>query len=239
MNVGCECCLLILWARAMRTTIGDHRVIRDMLVQRARDPNRVGDTDFFRECTWAIYTAGVKMKTVEQRWSQIEQAFLHWDYHQVCRDETSARTAAMRIRVRNYNRKVDAVIQIAQWMCRQGWEAIRKELLYGLTQDAQGNYVPSPNTIPYLDRLPMIGETNAIFVLKNMGYDVAKPDRLLQRLAAGYGYPSDRDGVQQFAFDISGLVGERISVVETVLWNAVSSKAVLAFTCPSCGAKRN
>ena len=235
MRICCDCCLLMLWARSIRATLGDPQVVRDILMQRARDPIRIRDKDFFRECAWAIYTSGINMNVVEQRWDQLEQAFSHWDYQQVCRDETSARTAAMRIRVRNYNRKADAVIQIAQWMCKQGWDAIRRELLYGLTQDAQGNYGVGPNTIPYLDRLPMIGETNAIFVLKNIGYDLAKPDELLKKLAANFDYQPDKHGVQQFALDISKLVLERISVVETVLWNAVHSKADMSFTCPCCG----
>lgn len=239
MYVCCECCLLMLWARAIRGTVGDPRVVRDILIQRARDPSKIGDSDFFRECAWAVYTAAVKMKVVEERWTQIEQAFLRWDYQEICKHEASVRSAAMRIPVRNYRRKVDAVIAIAHWMCQEGWDTIANKLQGGLTRDTQGNYVPAQGIIPYLDRRPMIGETNAIFVLKNLGYDVAKPDMLLKRLAAKFGYPGDTDGVQRFALDISGLTLERVSVVETVLWNAVSSKAALSFTCPSCGTKRN
>jgi len=240
MGNCCGCCLLMLWARAIRAILADQRVIRDILLQRDRDPHKVSDKDFPRECAWAIYTAGTTFKTVEGKWKQIEQALLEWDYQRICQDKNTVRNNALQdgLRVRNAVRKVDAVISIAQWMNQTGWATIREQLLKDVKQDKQGNFVPSRDLIPYLDRLPMVGETNARFIAKNLGYDLAKPDRLLKSLAAKFGYPSNATGVQQFASDISQLVFERISVVETVLWNACNSKADLSFECPCCGRQR-
>jgi len=236
VNNNCYCCLLMLWARAIRAILANQKAIGEVLLQRDRDPRKVSEKDFFKECAWAIYVARFRVDTVRKKWPELEAAFLHWDYQQVCKNIASVRAAALR--VINSARKADAVIQVAQWMCQTGWPTISERLLDGLTKDNQGNFVPDPQLITYLDRLPMIGETNAIFILKNMGYDLAKPDVLLTKLAPKFDYRGDKDGVQQFASDISQLVIERISVVEAVLWNAVSSKAELSFECPRCGGQR-
>ena len=236
MNSRCHCCLLMLYARAIRAILARQQAIEDILAQRKRDPSEVSDKDFFRECAWAIYVAGFRVETVRKKLPELEQAFLDWDYQRVCQNTSDIRTVALR--VINSLRKVNAVIAVAQWMCETGWPTIRKRLLDRLTKDEQGNFVPDPELITYLDSLPMVGEISAIFILKNLGYDVAKPDTWLRRLAAKFDYPAAKDGVQQFASDISQLVFARISVVETALWNASSSKADLSFECPCCGRQR-
>jgi hypothetical protein len=225
----------MLWARAMRAILVNQQAIEDILVQRKRDPSELSDKDFFRECAWAIYVAGFRVETVRKKLPELEQAFFHWDYQRVYQNKAGVRNAATR--AINRPDKADAVIAIAQWMCETEWATIRKRLLDGLRKD-QGNFLPDRELITYLDQQPMIGEITAIFILKNLGYDVAKPDIWLGRLAAKFDYPVAKDGVQQFAFDISRLVFERISVVETVLWNASSSKADLSFECQSCGRQR-
>lgn len=238
MNTHCHCCLLMLWARAIRAILDNECAVKDVIMQRQRDPRKVQDKDFFRECAWAIYNIRAPYDAVIKIWPDIEKAFFYWNYQLVCQNIDEVRAAATRIRIWNSVRKAEAVIKIAQWMCQTGWETIRKQLLNGLRQDHQGNFLPRGELIPYLDQRPMIGRTNAIFILKNVGYDVAKPDSHLTSQAPKFGYAPDEKGVQQFAADISQLVLERLSVVETVLWNASSSGANLSFQCPCCGRQR-
>jgi len=226
----------MLWARAMSGMLADRQAIDDVLMQRNRHPSKVSDKDFFKECAWAIFVAGFKVKTVRKIWPELEKVFFHWDYERVCQNKEKVRAAATR--VINRTDKAEAVISIAQWICKTGWPAIREQLVNGLRKDACGNFVPPCELMAYLDQQPMIGETSAIFILKNLGYDVAKPDVLLRRLATKFDYPGDKDGVQCFTSDISKLVLERISVVEAVLWNASSSGADLSFKCPACGRQR-
>lgn len=238
MNDHCQCCLLVLWARAIRGILAARKPIEDILVQREREPSKVSDKDLFKECAWAIYNTRTPYDAVTKIWPDVEEAFLSWDYDLVCQSIDEVRTAATRIRIWNSVRKAEATMAIALWMHDNGWASIRKRLLDGLTQDEQGNFLPRHELIAYLDRLPMIGETNAIFILKNVGYDVAKPDIHLTSQAPKFGYAADEKGVQQFAADISQLVLERISAVDTVLWWADKLKVNLSFACPSCGRQR-
>jgi len=232
-NNRCHCCLLMLWARAIGGILADHKAIDDVIMQRNRHPSNVSDEDFFKECGWAIYVTGFSEERVREKWSQLEEAFLRWGYKNVCQDKDKVRANALR--VINNAKKAKAMIAIAEWMCQTGWETIRKRLLNGLTKDEYGNVLPQHELISYLDQRPMIGRRNAIFILKNVGYDVAKADSHLTSLAPKFGYVADEKGVQQFATDIAKLVLERISVVDTVLWWAAKLRANLSFKCPACG----
>jgi len=165
----------------MRAILSDEVAIKEVLVQRERKPNKASDKDFFRECVWAIYVAHRKVSIVRGKWLEIERSLHNWDYQQVCENENEVRTTSLS--VINAPRRVDAVIRIAQWMCQTGWATIRKCLLESLKQDNQGNIIPFPELITYLDELPLIGNASAIFILKNLGFDVAKPDVWLNKLA--------------------------------------------------------
>jgi hypothetical protein len=123
-----------------------------------------------------------------------------------------------------------------------GWPNIQKRVLQGLRVEGK-NILPGDELIQWLDTLPMVGCTVALYIAKNLGFDVAKDDMWLRRIAKNFGYvnasgEADCHCVQKFIADISRLVDERISVVETVLWNAASQGIPLSFTCPCCGARR-
>lgn len=77
-----------------------------------------------------------------------------------------------------------------------------------------------------LEQLPFIGPITKYHLARNLGMDVAKPDRHLVRLAEHHGYTN----VQKFCKDIGNIVNERIGVVDVVLWracNLVGSKLLL------------
>jgi hypothetical protein len=70
------------------------------------------------------------------------------------------------------------------------------------------------NGLAALEALPFIGTVTKWHLAKNLGLDVAKPDRHLLRIAARFGY----DDVQRMCHDICEFCGERISVADLVLW---------------------
>ena len=68
--------------------------------------------------------------------------------------------------------------------------------------------------IIYLGSLPFIGDITKYHLARNLGIDVAKPDRHLARLAVIFHY----DDVQEMCKFISDKTGDRIGVVDVVLW---------------------
>jgi len=68
--------------------------------------------------------------------------------------------------------------------------------------------------IIYLGSLPFIGKITKYHLARNLGIDVAKPDRHLTRLAVIFHY----DDVQKMCKFISDETGDRIGTVDVVLW---------------------
>jgi len=74
-----------------------------------------------------------------------------------------------------------------------------------------------PERMIYLRTLPFIGEITVYHFAKNLGMDVAKPDRHLVRIAAETNETTD-----QLCRRIANATGHRIAVIDTVLWRAAN-----------------
>lgn len=68
--------------------------------------------------------------------------------------------------------------------------------------------------IEYFEKLKWIGGITKYHLAKNLGIDCAKPDRHLVRLAEKFGY----ENVQDLCMDISKDTGDRVGVIDVVLW---------------------
>lgn len=68
--------------------------------------------------------------------------------------------------------------------------------------------------IEYLKSLFFIGDITKYHLARNIGIDVAKPDRHLQRIADKYGF----DNVHEMCELLSEETGERIGTVDVILW---------------------
>ena len=68
--------------------------------------------------------------------------------------------------------------------------------------------------LEYIGTLPFMGPITKYHLARNIGLDVAKPDRHLTRLAGKYGFP----GVQEMCRYISERTSERIGAVDVILW---------------------
>jgi hypothetical protein len=72
----------------------------------------------------------------------------------------------------------------------------------------------APDKLAYLESLPWIGGITKYHLARNLGLDYVKPDRHLVRLATKFGYPDPAT----MCADIASEVGERIGVVDVILW---------------------
>lgn len=78
----------------------------------------------------------------------------------------------------------------------------------------------------YLDTLPMIGAATKYHLARNLGLDAAKPDRHLMKVALKFKYIKGmrqaqiNTGIQSMCKDLSEATGDRIGVVDVVIWRA-------------------
>jgi hypothetical protein len=77
------------------------------------------------------------------------------------------------------------------------------------------------NKVEWLSRLPWIGKITKYHLAKNYGVDCCKPDRHLVRIANFY----EKDP-RELCSDIAKEVGDRVAVVDYVIWRAANLQLV-------------
>lgn len=78
-------------------------------------------------------------------------------------------------------------------------------------------YKKSKDKFEYISKMPYMGPIIRYHLAKNFGLDVIKPDRHLVRIAKIY-----KTTPQQLCEDISKATGDKIVVVDTVIWRAAN-----------------
>ncbi len=73
----------------------------------------------------------------------------------------------------------------------------------------------APDKLAWCAALPWIGPVTKYHLAKNLGLDVAKPDRWLARLAAAEG-----ESVESLCARLAEASGDRVATVDLVLWRA-------------------
>ena len=131
------------------------------------------------------------------------RAYKSWNYIKVCQHVDEVRDEALGFI--NHEKKVEAILRCAQKLNDWGWPRF-KNWLQGM------NLLVKPGQLGY------IGPATTYHLARNIGADVAKPDRYMLDLASERGYPPTNEGVQQFAKRIAKLVGERVGLVDYMLW---------------------
>ncbi len=163
----------------------------------------VTESNFLREHAWVTLSAGMQERVIRNRFRGVASSFYDFQSAEVIvENKLACRQTALRYF--NNQRKIDAIILMAQRIFNEGFEKFKRYLCL------------SP--LETLQSLPYIGPVTCFHLAKNIGIQVAKPDRHLTRLAnhAGYG------DVQLFCRDISSQTGDSIPVVDIVLWRFAS-----------------
>jgi hypothetical protein len=101
--------------------------------------------------------------------------------------------------------KLRGILRIAEQIDTRGFAAVKADIL--------------ANPIYALRRFPFIGPVTAKHLAKNLGLDVAKPDRHLMRASARFGF-RDPD---QLCAAIAAVRSEPIKVVDLVIWRFLAS----------------
>lgn len=87
--------------------------------------------------------------------------------------------------------------------------------------------------LEYLFTLPMIGKVTKYHLARNIGLDVAKPDVHLLRVAQRF----KRSDVQEMCQALSNVTGDRIGVVDVIIWRACEQGMMKTEReCMYCGA---
>ncbi|MHB8358515.1 MAG: HhH-GDP family DNA glycosylase [Thermoplasmataceae archaeon] len=167
------------------------------------DFKEVTETDFLREYAWVVLTCGMKEKVISHIFPSFSDAFYEWESSwEIVRNEEKCR--GLGLEVFHNQAKVEAIITTAKKISVSGFEYFKKWI--------------ERDTLTNLRSLPYIGMITQFHLAKNLGMEVAKPDRHLSRIAHLLGY----NDVQALCKKVSNETGDRISVVDLVFWRFAS-----------------
>jgi hypothetical protein len=167
--------------------------------QQSLDPTQMVESDFLREAAWVVYCSGFREAIVRRLFNPISLCYFDW---RSARDIAlhADRCVASALRVFANRRKHIAVATIAHRVNELGFEPFRTAVC--------------AEPLVFLSRLPQIGAVTSFHLAKNLGFNVAKPDRHLVRLKDLLGY---RD-VEQMCAVISSATGDSVATVDLILW---------------------
>jgi hypothetical protein len=188
-----DICAVLAWVKAMV----DERALDGALLS---TPNSTfTESDLLREIAWVILCSGFRERVVRRLFWKISLCFFDWSSAAAIKSN-AAICVATALDVFRSKPKIAAIAESAVLIEARGFESVYRDIIKG--------------PIGTLQRFPFIGEITAFHLAKNLGFDVPKPDRHLQRLSIQHGYTS----VQEFCAAISKASGDSVRNIDTLLW---------------------
>lgn len=165
----------------------------------------ISERDFLREAAWVVLSSGMREAVIRLKFPAISTAFYSWQSaYQIVRNSEKCKTRALA--VFGHRQKINAIVSIAKQILTEGFDTIRSRI--------------EKDGVRFIQTLPFMGPATSYHLAKNIGLDVVKPDRHLLRVSAAAGYESPR----LLCEDIAKSVGDRISVIDLVIWRFATLK---------------
>lgn len=157
------------------------------------------ETIFLREAAWVILSSGMREFVIRKIFPNFSRQFFEWDSaDSISQNNLICRQNAYSF-FKNYG-KIDAIIDIAGYISQNRFETVVERL----REDGAN----------YLRQFSYLGPATSLHLAKNLGLEVAKPDRHLERIAKEFKF----DSTHQLCSTISEFVGDDIAEVDLVLW---------------------
>lgn len=196
----------IVFYRAAKSSVIALGYGEELEWQAAQDPNDVTEEQFLKEAAWVVYCSGFKEAIVRRYFDYLSLCFCDWTSGKevVANSELCVAAAS---RVLANERKHRAIVRIASTVATKSFAKFKDELL--------------ADPLKLLQTLPFLGPVTSIHLAKNLGFNVAKPDRHLVRLKDKFGYSN----VDTMCSEIARASGDAINVVDLVLWRYMERQA--------------
>jgi hypothetical protein len=173
--------------------------VQEIKWQQALRLSNISETHFLREYAWVVLNSGFREAVVRRHFDYISLCFCDWESAEAISSNARACVESALAAFAN-RRKLEAIVNTAGMVSAIGFELLKLDL--------------ERDPLSVLSPLPFLGPVTKWHLAKNLGLDVAKPDRHLARLARQFGY----NDVTRMCGDIGREFGDRIAVVDSVLW---------------------
>jgi len=186
------------FARA-REHVASRHLLGEVEWQRSRRASQFTEVDLLREAAWVILCSGFREAIVRRSFDKISLSFCDWESARAIVAAASACRANALASIRN-EKKIDAILGVARRVECIGFVHLKPKILR--------------EPIAELQHFPFIEPVTSWHLAKNLGFEVAKPDRHLVRLARTLGF-SD---AHELCKSIAVAIDESVQVVDIMLW---------------------
>lgn len=166
--------------------------------QASKSFESVSEDEFLGELAWVILASGMKEAVVRAKYPGVESSFFEWDVPEILKHGEACVWAALNSF--GHKGKIYAILEGVEKVNREGFDHLKIRI--------------ERDPIKVLQEFKFIGPITSFHLAKNLGISVAKADRHLVRIATAFGYTD----VQQFCKFLSENSGDKIQVVDIVLW---------------------
>ncbi|AQQ05678.1 hypothetical protein B0E33_20650 [Roseibium algicola] len=167
--------------------------------QRTACPEVLTESAFLRETAWVILCSGFREAVVRQIFDYVSLCFCDWESAEAIVESSTACVLSAKSAFRNES-KLNAVVNVARIVERLGFEQLKSDILH--------------EPIRTLRQFPFIGPVTVWHLAKNFGFNLAKPDRHLIRIAQHFGF----ENPHAFCSAIAEVRGDPVKVVDLVIW---------------------
>lgn len=175
----------------------------EVVWQREADFTEFTESELLREHAWVALCSGFRESAVRRVFDHVSLCFCDWESADaiVSAGEICCTTAALTFANRL---KLRAILSTARYINNIGFEEFKQSVL--------------ADPINRLQVLPFIGPVTSRHLAKNLGLDIAKPDRHLVRVSERLGFRSADDLCRELA----ATTGEQAKVVDLIVWRYIA-----------------
>jgi hypothetical protein len=156
-------------------------------------------SDFYREYAWVVLSSGMSEKVIKRIFENLSLVFNNWK-NPVLIIKNRRKIYNRAVQIFNNHTKINALFEMAAYLCKKTCSDVVNLIQ---TRGAE-----------YLMNFKFLGPATSLHLAKNLGINVAKPDRHLMRIANLFGYTCANSLCEK----IASFTGEKKSVVDIVLW---------------------
>jgi hypothetical protein len=154
---------------------------------------------FLEQYAWVVLASGMNDRVVRKVFPRIRRILDNFNYNNLLIDDKK-RLHNQCLAVLNHPGKIKAIIETLFYLKNITFKSIKLRI------ENEG--------INFIRLLPYMGKATSYHLAKNIGLDVAKPDRHLIRITALTSYPD----VHTLCHVLSSAIAEKVSLIDLVLW---------------------
>ena len=194
--------------RKARSYVRSAGLTAEIAWQREADFGEFTECDLLREHAWVTLCSGFRESVVRKVFDHVSLCYCDWESSEAI--ASSGEVCCWAAAAAFSNRaKLQGILSAAVQVNAVGFDAFKEMVL--------------ADPIIHLQSLPYIGPTTSWHLAKNLGLDVAKPDRHMMRVSESLGF---RDA-DHLCRELAASTGEQIKVVDLIVWRYVADNPEL------------